>query len=77
MGFEITEVRGTPISTRLKQFVCDTVADVANLPTNTKKGTSSEGQKFEEETVDIGSTCLVLEDSSVWMLSPNGTWVEL
>ena len=75
--YEISEIRGTPISTRLKHFICDTTADIANLPTNLAEGIPDDGQSYEKEKIDVGSTALVTEDSSVWILSPNGTWVEL
>lgn len=75
--YEISEVKGSPISTKMKQFVCDSLSDIANLPTNKKMGVSVEGQAFETEMIDVGSTAIVLEDSSVWMLSPSGEWKEL
>ena len=43
------------------ELVADTLEDKDNLPT----------------TFAPGSTCLVQEDSSVWMLSPSRHWEEL
>lgn len=43
------------------EIVADTTADVANLPT----------------TYGIGSDCIVLENSSVWMLGNDQTWHEI
>ena len=43
------------------EFVVDTRADVAQLPTKHA----------------AGSTCLVIEDSSVWMLDSQETWKEI
>lgn len=50
------------ISARVTEFVCDTVTDIANLPT---------------DEVFPGSTALVTENSSVYMLSANREWVQL
>ena len=43
------------------EFVADTVADVASLPTNKAPG----------------SICIVIEDTSVYMLNNNGEWKKL
>lgn len=41
-----------------QEFIADTLNDVANLPTSAAPG----------------STCLVLEDSSIWILGTDETW---
>jgi hypothetical protein len=43
------------------EIVCDTIAEVADLPT----------------TFGIGSDCIVLEDSLVYMLGTDKVWHEL
>lgn len=43
------------------ELVADTVADIANLPTNCAPG----------------STCVVIENSSVWIIDSAGVWHEL
>ena len=43
------------------EIVADTLADIDNIPT-----------KF-----GVGSDCIVLEDSSVWMLGNDRQWHEL
>ncbi len=47
-----------------QEFVCDTRADVANLPTQTT----------ENNRCVTGSTAFVIEDSSEWMLNSLGEW---
>lgn len=42
-------------------YCCDTRADVEQLP----------------KEIGMGSSCVVLEDSSVWMLSSEKVWKEL
>ena len=50
------------IAAYVSEFVCDTIADIANLPT---------------ESVYPGSVALVAENSSVYILNASREWVEL
>lgn len=75
MAYDITQVKGTPISTSVKEFAIDSRAEVANLPTQTTKGTSTDGQPYEEDYIATGSTA-VCKDGSVFYLFPSG-WAEL
>ena len=43
------------------EVIADTLSDLDNVP----------------KTYGVGSDCLVLEDSSVWMLGNDGEWHEL
>ena len=45
----------------LMSYMCDNRADVETVPTD----------------CGAGSTCIVIEDSSVWMLGTDKTWKEL
>lgn len=45
----------------VKDFVADTIADIASLPTNCAPG----------------SSCFVIENSSVWMLNGSNVWQEI
>lgn len=58
--------KGTPLDCQ-QEFVCDTRADVDNLPT----------QFTDKDKCPTGSTALVISDSSVWMLNSEGVWKEL
>lgn len=58
--------KGTPLDCQ-QEFVCDTRADVDNLPT----------QFTDKDKCPTGSTALVIDDSSVWMLNSEGVWKEL
>lgn len=53
--------QGEAISHRIVQFTADTRSDIDTLPTDCEQG----------------STCLVIEDSSVWMLNSQKVWVEI
>lgn len=76
MAFDISSVRGQAASTRIKEFIVDSVSDIANLPTQTKKGVSGDGQPFEEDYCDSGSTALV-STGEVYCLFPSGKWAEI
>jgi len=52
---------GDNTSSSVVELVADTVADIDSL----------------ETSYCPGSTCLVTENSSVYMLSPDGVWREL
>ena len=52
---------GNNIQSSVVEIVADELNDIANLPT----------------TYGPGSTCLVLEDSSVWMLDHDQVWHEI
>lgn len=54
-------VNGNNIQSSVVEIIADTVADVDSLPTD----------------VGIGSDCIVLENSSVFMLGNDLTWHEL
>lgn len=75
MAFDITKIKGEEISTNVKEFAIDSPDEVANLPTQTKRGTSTDDQEFEEPCVATGSTA-ICSDGSVYYLFPSG-WKEL
>ena len=52
------------ISAYVSDFVCDTEADIASLPTNKKE-------------VYPGSTCLVAQTGEVYVLNASNQWVKL
>jgi hypothetical protein len=43
------------------EYIVDTIDDMQNVPTK----------------CEVGSSCLVLEDSSVWVLNTEKEWVEI
>jgi len=49
------------VTSYLKGFVCDNRSDIRTLPTK----------------IPAGSSCICLEDSSVWMLGVDKEWKEL
>ena len=53
--------QGDTVQSYVIEAVADTRADIASLPT----------------TWAVGSTCLIIEDSSVWILGNDLIWHEL
>lgn len=52
---------GTNVQSTVVEVVVDTLADLEEVPT----------------TFGVGSDCIVLENSSVWMLGNDKVWHEL
>ena len=52
---------GNTVQSSVVEIIADTESDIANLPTD----------------VGVGSDCICLENSSVWMLGNDNTWHEL
>lgn len=53
--------QGDTVESYIIECVCDTRQDIDTLPNNWKSG----------------SSCIVIEDSSVWMLNNQKIWTEL
>lgn len=53
---------GNNVQSAVTEFVADTLNDIDTLPTT---------------GITPGSDCIVLEDSSVWMLGNDKTWHQL
>lgn len=62
---------GSQSSTPTSDFLCDTRNDIKSLPTHTKT------TKDFPDKVYAGSTALVVEDASVWILNNADIWTEL
>jgi hypothetical protein len=54
--------QGDTVQNGIIEFTADTRADIDTIPT---------------ESWEMGSTCLVIEDSSVWILGSDKKWHEL
>lgn len=53
--------QGNTEQTYVIEAVCDNLTDITTLPINW----------------EVGSTCIVIEDSSVWMLGNDKNWHKL
>ena len=56
-----TTAQGGAITYDVREFTCDTIADKDALPTDCA----------------VGSSCIVLENSSVWVLGSDKVWHQL
>ena len=56
--------QGDTIAYNIIEFAVDKRDEISSLPTDIKRAAP-------------GSTCIVIEDASVWMLNSDGVWVEL
>jgi len=54
-----------------KEFFCDTVSDIATLPTMTTSGT---GAMAEIKSAPMESTCYVITGGAIYILGSSG-WV--
>jgi len=61
MAYRITSQRGE-VEAYVMELVCDTEADVSNLPT---------------ENCEAGSSCLVIESSNVYILNSEKEWKKI
>lgn len=60
-----------------RQFYCDTDTDIANLPTSDTEGVKQDGDSTAHKACSVGSECLVLGTTSVYVLNSSDNWVEL
>ena len=68
MAIKIVEIAGTPSSSRQMMFMIDSEADIADLPTATKKG-------IFQKTVDEMSVA-VTNDGRIFVLGNDDAWHE-
>ena len=59
---------GEDVQQNVVEIVADEISDITDLQTETDKPTTYYG---------AGSSCIVLEDSSVWMLGNDRKWHQL
>lgn len=62
MAISATSIQGNGVA-KYYEFVADKQSDVASLP--------------GLEKCAPGSTCFVIENSSVWMMKTDGVWKEI
>lgn len=60
-----------------RAFTADTQADVKNLPTSSKEGVKQGDDITSCQKVQKGSTCMVLNPASYYVLNSSDTWVML
>ena len=65
-------------SSNYRSFLCDYRSDIENLPRVGIAGLPQEGDTVSSAPCSYGSDCMVLEDSSVWILGKDtNAWQEV
>lgn len=64
-------------SRRVVEYIADTDADINDLPTSTTEGEPQEGDSTLHRCVEKGSSCLVIDSSSLYMLNSEDEWVQM
>lgn len=75
--YSITKIGDRTNSGSIREFICDTLADVQNLPHISEHGVQQANDSVSNSPVMAGSTCFCIEDSSAWMLGNDDVWHEL
>ena len=68
---------GGNTSRRVIDFIADTDSDIDDLPTSITEGKPQENDTTLHKCVEKGSSCLVIESSSLYMLNSDDQWVQM
>lgn len=60
-----------------RSFYADTVDDIDNLPTSTREGVPQGNDTLAHKKVKKGSTCLVINPASYFMLNSEDEWKQM
>lgn len=60
-----------------RQFYCDSDTDIANLPTSESEGVKQEMDSTAHRKCCIGSECLSLSTTTVYVLNSANEWKKL
>ena len=64
-------------SRRVIDFVADTDSDISTLPTSNTEGVPQGDDTTLHKKVEKGSSCLVIDSSSLYMLNSEDQWVQM
>lgn len=65
------EYTGTPT---IRNFYCDTPADITNLPTSSSEGVQQGDDTVSCQKVSPGSSCLCIGSGELYMLNSLDQW---
>lgn len=74
MAWQINVMADKKASPYYREFICDKVADIENLPSNQGLGNIRAGDDLSK-LCSTGSIAIVLETSDVYMINTEGEWV--
>lgn len=76
MAYWINQV-GNSNRANWRSFYADTDGDIANLPTSSQEGVKQEVDPIAHKRCSIGSECMSLGSSKVYVLGSDNTWKEI
>ena len=74
MAYKVIRSRGSVQGIPKRVFICDSLSDIASLPTNKKPGLKQDNDTVSDEPCAIGSIASVTETGNVYELSASGEW---
>lgn len=78
MAYWVQETGTNHNHSNYKSFICDFRSDINKLPRVEIEGEKQKGDTVSSAPCSFGSDALVLEDSSVWILSKElNEWQEI
>lgn len=76
MAYKVIKAHGSTHGKTRREFICDTAADITNLPTSNKMGKAQAGDTVSDEMCAVGSTASVTETGDLYELNASDTWVK-
>lgn len=76
MAYKVIKAYGSTHGKARREFICDTAADVTNLPTSKKMGKAQAGDTVSDEMCAVGSTASITETGDLYELNASDTWVK-
>ena len=76
MAYKVIKAHGSTHGKTRREFICDTAADITNLPTSNKMGKAQAGDTVSDEMCAVGSTASVTETGDLYELNESDTWVK-
>ena len=68
MAYKVIKAHGSTHGKTRREFICDTAADITNLPTSNKMGKAQAGDTVSDEMCAVGSTASVTETGDLYEL---------
>ena len=75
--FDITRVGNNIDNRKIREFIADNLSDIDLLPHIKDRGKQTDKNDSLNDIIDAGSTCFVIENSSVYMLGNDDIWHEI
>ena len=75
--YDDLSARSVGTSRRVVDLICDTDADIQDLPTSVAEGVPQPDSSTVHLPVEQGSSCMVIGSSSLYMLNSQDQWVEM